>query len=316
LNERSDAMRLAGWATLTNSTSAVFEQAEVQLVAGRLNILSAEEGGSAAPERDIFAEAERQTLDMALLRSCFSSDEPARRLADRMRRRESAMELTAPTAVAELMVTAARVEREELGDYQLYRLPWRTDLNARQTKQVLFLDEPEIRIERLYGFRLDSLTEPPPEPVAIPSLMLRFENTAADGLGEPLPSGIVRVFESYAERDVLAGEAELGDRPVGLPVELVIGRALNVLLEIDTVWDYGGRRGDRVVVTTQHRVVNNKAAPIELEIRHAVEDFYTDIDVEESTRPMRRRYGDLAWRFAVPPGEELLRYRLSALEIE
>jgi hypothetical protein len=253
---------------------------------------------------------------MALLRSCFSSDEPARRLADRMRRRESAMELTAPTAVAELMVTAARVEREELGDYQLYRLPWRTDLNARQTKQVLFLDEPEIRIERLYGFRLDSLTEPPPEPVAIPSLMLRFENTAADGLGEPLPSGIVRVFESYAERDVLAGEAELGDRPVGLPVELVIGRALNVLLEIDTVWDYGGRRGDRVVVTTQHRVVNNKAAPIELEIRHAVEDFYTDIDVEESTRPMRRRYGDLAWRFAVPPGEELLRYRLSALEIE
>ena len=29
LNERSDAMSLAGWATLTNSTGAVFEQAEV-----------------------------------------------------------------------------------------------------------------------------------------------------------------------------------------------------------------------------------------------------------------------------------------------
>ena len=48
LNERSNAMRLAGWATLTNSTGAVFEQAEVQLVAGRLNILAAEQGGSAA----------------------------------------------------------------------------------------------------------------------------------------------------------------------------------------------------------------------------------------------------------------------------
>ena len=48
LNERSSAMRLAGWATLTNSTGAVFEQAEVQLVAGRLNILPFGEGGSAA----------------------------------------------------------------------------------------------------------------------------------------------------------------------------------------------------------------------------------------------------------------------------
>ena len=35
LNERSNAMRLAGWATLTNSTGTVFEQAEVQLVAGQ-----------------------------------------------------------------------------------------------------------------------------------------------------------------------------------------------------------------------------------------------------------------------------------------
>jgi len=31
---------------------------------------------------------------------------------------------------------------------------------------------------------------------------------------------------------------------------------------------------------------------------------------------MRRKYGDLAWRFTVPPGEELLRYELSALSPE
>ena len=113
---------------------------------------------------------------------------------------------------------------------------------------------------------------------------------------------------------MLAGEAALGDRPVGLPVELVIGRALNVLLETTT--EYGGRGGDRVVVTTEHRIVNNKAVPIDLEIRHALEDYYTDVEVESSSRPMRRRYGDLAWRFAVPPGEELLRYELSAREPE
>jgi hypothetical protein len=327
LNEPSSAMRLAGWATLTNSTGTVFEQAEVQLVAGRLNILAAEEGGSAAEpvyaddeESDVEARArvinDEALADVELLRECFASDVP---VAELMRRVESRMVLfdrVAPqyAALEEIAVTGSRIVREEFGDYQLYRLPWRTDLSARQTKQVLFLDEPDVRVERLYGFRLDSLTDAPPGDVAIPSLMLRFENTEADGLGEPLPSGVVRVFEAYGGREVLAGEAELTDRPVGLPVELVIGRALNVLLETTT--EYGTRGGDRIVVATEHRIVNNKPVPIDLEIRHGVEDYYTDVELESSTRPMRRRYGDLAWRFAVAPGEDVLRYELSALAPE
>ena len=327
LNERSNAMRLAGWATLTNSTGTVFEQAEVQLVAGRLNILAAEEGGSAAepvyPDDDeTDVEARERIIKeerRATSRCCASASRASVPAFAKPSMRRSA-DAEARLAPAHAMAMAlrgghghgTRIEREEFGDYQLYRLPWHTDSNARQTKQVLFLDEPEVRVERLYGFRLESLTQPPAEDVVIPSLMLRFENTEADGLGEPLPSGVVRVFESYAGRDVLAGEAEVGDRPVGLPVELVIGRAQNVLLETTT--EYGGRGGDRVVVATEHRIVNNKAVPIELEIRHAVEDYYTDVEVESTSRPMRRRYGDLAWRFAVPPGEELLRYELSALD--
>jgi hypothetical protein len=323
LNEHSSAMSLSGWATLTNSTGAVFEQAEVQLVAGKLNILAFDEGGSAAEpvfatdgENDVDARRriveQEALLEAALLRECFT-DRPELGAVRR--------DVPARLAMEEVVVTAARVrdtmafaavaeaQREELGDYQLYRLPWRTDLNARQTKQVLFLDEPEIRIERLYGLRLQSLTDSVAEDVAIPNLIVRFENTEARGLGEPLPSGVVRAFESYGGREVFAGEAEIADRPVGLPVELVLGRALNVMLEITT---QPSRNGQRIVAATEHRVVNNKSVPIDLEIRHAVEGYYTDVELERSSRPMRRRYGDLAWRFSVPPGEEQLTYRLSA----
>jgi hypothetical protein len=323
-------MRLAGWATLTNSTGTVFEQAEVQLVAGKLNILEVEEGGSAAEpvyveDGESAADArariinQEATAQVALLRECFATSLP-----EPIRRRE-----VAPTAMMfqrsvaldtleEITVTGSRIEREEFGDYQLYRLPWPTDLAARQTKQVLFLDEPEIEVERFYGFRLDSLTEPPREDVVIPSLVLRFENTDAEGLGEPLPGGLVRVFENYGGREVFAGEAELGDRPVGLPVELTIGRAQNVMLEVTTDWDYEATRrdDDRVVVMTEHRIVNNKGVPVDLEIRHGAEDYYTNLKVDRTSRPMRRKYGDLAWRFVVQPGEALLSYRLSALEID
>jgi hypothetical protein len=267
------------------------------------------------------------SAEVALLRECFASDEPLppqpasrpRELFDRMRM----VAFAQGVALEEITVTGSRIERETFGDYQLYRLPWRTDLAARQTKQVLFLDEPAVEVDRFYGFRLESLIEPPDDDVAIPSLIVRFENTEAEGLGEPLPSGVVRVFEDYGGRSVFAGEAEIGDRPVGLPVELTIGRAQNVLLETTMDWEYGlPRRGEallpprRVAVMTQHRVVNNKSVPIELEIRHGVESYYANLKVERSSRAMRRKYGDLAWRFTVQPGEELLTYRLSAREVD
>ena len=62
----------------------------------------------------------------------------------------------------EVVVTGFRASvdmqavREELGDYQLYRLPWATDLNARQTKQAVFLAKPNVKVERFYSFRLDA----------------------------------------------------------------------------------------------------------------------------------------------------------------
>jgi hypothetical protein len=331
LNQRSDAMSLTGWATLVNSTGTVFEQAEVQLVAGALNILDAAEGGSSAEyvyrQGDETAVEARQRIiqeeavaKVSLLRDCFTTDVPLPpQAAPIPRELLERIQLSAQRAVSfdQAVVAATSAERETFGDYQLYRLPWRTDLAARQTKQALFVNEPEVEVERFYGFRLASLTEPPNEDVTIPNLTVRFENTEARGLGEPLPSGIVRVFEDYGGRAVFAGEAEIGDRPIGLPVELTIGRAQNVMLETTADWERGAPRvaGDRIVVTTEHRIVNNKSVPIELEIRHGVESYYSDLKVDRTSRPMRRKYGDLAWRFTVQPGEELLTYRLSAREL-
>jgi hypothetical protein len=334
LGERSDRMALKGWATLTNSTGTAFEQAEVQVVAGRLNILGSEEGGSRAEpvyaeegESDVDARArlvEQQAVaEVALLRDCFATELPPPKALARSGRLLYDLAAPMPSAAAleEIAVTGSRIAaREELGDYQLYRLPWLTDLGARQTKQVLFLDKPAVRVERFYGFRLQTFTDPPAEDVVVPSLIVRWENTERAGLGEPLPSGIVRVFEPYAGREVFGGEAEIDDKPVGLPVELTIGRALNVALEVDLDWsrEEDERRDacvDRTVVTAEHRIVNNKSVPVDLEIRHPAESYYRNAQVDESSRPMRKKYGDFAWRFAVPPGAEgVLRYELSALE--
>jgi hypothetical protein len=327
LNERSDRMRLAGWATLTNATGTAFEQAEVQMVAGKLNILSKQEGGSAAEpvylnDNETAIEARERLVredaenDVALLRDCFPRELPVvLPKAQLLGRSLQRFALASAAPLEEIVVTGSRIQREELGDYQLYRLPWRTDLGARQTKQVLFLDKLAVRVERLYAFRLPEFTEPPHEDVSIPSLVVRWDNTQRAGLGEPLPSGTVRVFEPYRGSEVFAGEARMADKPVGLPVELTIARALNVTIEVTTDWDYAGVGKERVIVMTEHKIANNKSVPIDVEIRHAVDSDYTDAKVDRSSKPMRKKYGDLAWRFTVPPAtEQVLRYQLSALE--
>jgi hypothetical protein len=332
LNERSNRMALKGWATLTNATGSAFAQAEVQVVAGRLNVLDSYEGGSRAEpvyptegESAVDARArlveEQAAAEVALLRDCFAAPVPVKK-DDQLLFPPAIQEFQmarSSMALDEVMVSGSSIAaREELGDYQLYRLPWLTDLGARQTKQVLFLDKPAVQVERFYGFRLETFTDPPSEDVVIPSLVLRWDNTERAGLGEPLPSGIVRVFEPYGGREVFGGEAAIDDKPVGLPVELAIGRALNVALEIDVDWDR--ERGvrdacvERVVVTAEHRIVNGKSVPVDLEIRHPANALYRNAQVDESSRPMRMRYGDFAWRFAVSPGTQgVLRYELSAL---
>lgn len=326
LNERGNRMDLSGWATLTNRTDAAFDQAEVQLVAGRLNILAAADGGSrsqvpisTSTQADQVAP---QVLGIALLSDCFASSiqiPPGgffldSRLANLRGQDPSLGSRTLTLVDGRRRVSVA--EREELGDYHLYRLPWRTDLASRQTKQVMFLDKPGVRVERLYSFRRGTLTEVANEDVVTPNLVVRLENTVRAGLGEPLARGTVRVFEPHAGREVFAGEAMIEDRPVGLPVELQIGRALNVMLEVRTALARSGPRNrPRTTVAVDYRIVNNKTVPIDIEIRHTVESRYRNLKIEETSRQAGRKYGDLAWRFTVRPGQHALRYSLSALEI-
>lgn len=337
LNEASDRMQLTGWVTLENFTHARFHDAEVQVVAGKLNLISAEEGGSKAIEgleymdeeeraevKANYAETLRETrLDASgadsSIYGCFAVSIPVSTrerypaaAADRMFKRG----VTSPE-LQEVVVTAAKiVQREAFADYQLYRIPWKTDLDAQQTKQVAFLSKPAVKVERYYGYRLGYLEESPGEGEPQANVMLRWENTTAAGLGEPLPSGRVRFFEPYGATEVFAGEAQVEDKSVGLPVELAIGRALNIDLSVKTVnQDRGLRSGRRSVeVDAQLNIANSKSQPIVFEFRHALGGAWTDGHVSHSSRHAGKKYGDYAWRFTVQPeAREDLTYSLSAL---
>jgi hypothetical protein len=349
LNARGDRMALTGWVTLQNESSSSFRDAQVQLVAGKLNLLDPEDGGSsparapyddyddeAEPGISVFDEMREEEEDAAqaeldLLGSCYSvSPSLATRVLEGSRSWAD-VDMGSSSELESVMVTGSRrVERESFGDYQLYRLPWATDLNARQTKQAVFLDKRRVRVDRFYSVsvaELEGLTDE----ARPPHLVVRFENKSSAGLGEPLPKGTVRIFEPYGDGQVFAGEAELDDKPVGLPVELAFARALNVTAEVafgeleeeeeqeEELSDESEAADSdehRVSVAVACRFVNDKEVPITLEVRHTVDSDWGNLRVVRSNLRAGRKYGDITWRFRVQPGaEQRLRYILQATRI-
>lgn len=344
LDGGGERMDLAGWATVTNGSSQALKQVEVQLVAGRLNILSGIEGGSrAVVDRSRLDEAQREArlrlaalntpaefalAESALRVECFATPTPeALRSAERMF--ETATGGASATYGADSMISVAEflLTLEAFGDYHLYRLPWRTDLGARQTKQLLFVDLRDAAIERIYRldvFDLDGDTRSRLELIGDasadsntalipPRLLLRTSNTAAAGLGEPLPAGIARIFETSDFSTIFLGEALVQNLPVGAELELAIGRALDILVRYQRQFEEGNRHR----IEAEVLVYNDKNLPIDFELRHSVDpDDYVDIDIERSSRQFQSDGDNFFWRFEIPPGDTALSYVLSASEID
>jgi hypothetical protein len=342
LNASSTRMHLSGWITLRNDTGSAFDRAQVQVVAGRLHLLDGEDDGSRPARMPVEAdevsdetglpvsgydalraeESEAAASEFIALRDCYPVGGKYATLPDivlgapngaRQATDEDDLELM------EVQVTGSRiVDRVQLGDYQLYRLPWRTDLGARQTKQAAFLDKADVKTERFYSITVPWIGATTTYPEDAPAVTLRLHNEAESGLGEPLPAGQVRVFEPQADGEVFAGEARVGDSPTGVPVEIAIARALDLAAEF-RLDDDSSRESSAHVMTVRasHRFVNHKDAAVQIEVRQQnTPGFSTPAVVHSTVRPKRER-GSLVWRMSIPAGAEVsLRYELKARKLQ
>lgn len=121
----------------------------------------------------------------------------------------------------EIVVTGSRIKakQEDLGDYKAYVLPHLTTVAARQTKQVLFLAQDSIAVERVLVASFVPADEADPaQPMTVE---LRAKNEEATGLGLPVPEGSVAFYISTPDLPTAyAGRDTVSDTAVGLPVRL------------------------------------------------------------------------------------------------
>lgn len=219
---------LGAWLTLANGNGTGFANARVQVVAGRLNRTT----GQLEPislGQPIYAQCWPQgstsdSPDPIYIERAFplGFDPSNYRYAAGMPMPAPPPPPAAPEMARDMVVTAAkRAEQEDLGDLKLYRVPDRTTVASRQSKQVRMLDQAGVPIQKIHEVEYSANYEAEPAPMTI---ILRTKNDKKNNLGLPLPSGRVSVFETAgsgaSSRRLLSGETTLRDLAIDEETEL------------------------------------------------------------------------------------------------
>ncbi len=177
-----------------------------------------------------------------------------------------------------------------IGEYHLYRLNRRVDLQNNESKQISLLSAASVPVKHSYVvegsgriFRT-RLPEGAPAPEAV-RVFLSFRNDAAAGLGKPLPAGIVRVYQPDNQGNlILLGEDQVQHTPKNETVRLDVGNAFDIAAR-RTQTDF--RRISNRVYESAFAITlsNHKDKPVTVQVREPVGGSW---EVLQSSVPARK----------------------------
>ncbi|RLA94849.1 MAG: hypothetical protein DRG83_19260 [Deltaproteobacteria bacterium] len=131
----------------------------------------------------------------------------------------------------------AQMKEESFFEYHLYSLPRKVTIKNNQTKQISLLQAQGIKVKRVLiaknnspGFYYSMYSGPSRK--SHPSIYIKFKNSKEDGLGIPLPKGIVRAYQESSDGSTLfIGEDRIEHTPKNEEVNLKVGEAFDITIE-------------------------------------------------------------------------------------
>jgi hypothetical protein len=149
---------------------------------------------------------------------------------------------TAPRAMQDLMIKEARFgapsggfQEESLFEYHLYSLQRPATIKNREIKQLSLLEGKGIKVQKNLIVNFDFGRNAPSESgdgaaKLNPSVELEFKNTMENGLGMPIPKGILKVYQTDKSGSVqMLGEDNVDHTPRNESIKLKVGRAFDVV---------------------------------------------------------------------------------------
>lgn len=221
----------------------------------------------------------------------------------------------------------AGLEAQDSGEYHAYPLPRAVDLPNGSVQRISLLDPvAKVPWTRRYTLGSSNAGYRPARPQvqafdgeqSLPvAVVLEFANGQASGLGMPLPSGRVRVFQAGADEDELLGEAHLGHTASGQDVELALGEAFDLSARRQ-VKDFK-LADDRLSLeeTVEITLSNAKATAVVVRLDEAVQRWQDWEIIESSQRWEPLHAQAIRYAVEIPAGKDVtvrytVRYRWPA----
>ena len=260
-------MDLQGWVTLNNQSGADYKDAEVQLIAGDVK----HENGNVRPQP--------RTLMMAAKSVSFDA-----------------------AGAAE----SASLPAENLGEYYVYSLPFKTDIMDKQSKQVSLMDLKGVKFEQSYRLtsplNVSSTYASGDFERLHPSTVYKLTNSEENKLGLPMPSGVVRFYDKDGSGELqFIGAADMAQLAKGEKAELAIGEAFDIYADgkITAQNKLSEKMAENEVSVTFHNAKGRDAA-VEF-----VQTFYYQTEIVSESLPSdRSKARTFKWLVNVPAGGE------------
>lgn len=261
-------LNLNGWITLNNDSGTDYENANVQLIAGNVNMES------------------------------FIATKIVRGFG---------VKNMAVESVAMDMAGAEMPVQEPMGDYHLYTLPEATTIKDKQSKQVNLLSQNNVKFEKKYQLSSPSYIgfgiQKNEFKKANPDVMIKIVNVKKDNLGTPLPQGIVRFYDKDSKnQSQFMGESRIAQLAVGEKAELRLGKAFDIFAEGKIK---SARRISEKVYETDAEVIINNAKDKEIEVEY-MQNFGDNWEIlSESIKSEKENSGTAKWIVKIPAGGKL-----------
>lgn len=221
--------------------------------------------------------------------------------------------------MAAKVADAAEMQQESLFEYHLYTLQRPTSLAENQTKQVALMTATQVATKKTYllegapHYYFNSAGESGDLGQKLKvAVVIDFQNKG-DGLGIPLPKGVIRVYKKDSQGNAqFVGEDRLDHTPKNEIVRLKLGNAFDVTANKKQTSFQRLANSGRYTINTEsaYEIVLSNAKPeaVIVSVREPMPGDWTI--VSESQPHTKRAAGVAEWQVRVPAeGKATLTYR-------
>ena len=193
-------------------------------------------------------------------------------------------------------------QEKEFFEYHLYTLPRKATVADKEMKQISLFEPAQSQVNKVFIYR----PEKNPKQVEV---ALKFKNSAATGLGMPLPAGRVRMFKADDDGSmILLGEDMIDHTPRDEEVNLKVGYAFDLVAEEKLL---NQTRLSQQIEEREYGMVlrNHKSEDVVIEVEKKLYGFWEIMD--SSFEYTKKDAYTISFRVPVPAdGEVSLSYRV------